>query len=152
METLDDKQLAMAFDCEGGFCVAEDGHHYNSLLVSASIAQSYCDELLYRIKNAVGYGAVSEGQQWEISGKARILTLLDRIEPYLIVKKNEAVVIRAILGTVGSAGVALDPRTRLLREKYVEYWKNNYSRKAKKARRSNAINEGTVGDFQVVPS
>lgn len=147
---LDDKQLAMAFDCEGSFSVGESQREYTILQVTLDIAQSYCDELLFSIQSSVGYGYVESGHTWRLKGKDRILAFLDKIEPYLIVKRDEAKLIRGLLDTVGT-GTPLKPEVQLLRARLLELWNANYSRAAKKARRQGA-DHGTASRVQRVPT
>ena len=102
----EDAWLAGLFDGEGCFNVSIDRD--GCLDVRAMICNTYIP-LLERIEEVMGFGHIDAYPTIEASGscrwrcsRANVSRLLDRIEPYLIVKKDEAEIIRAMLSTVGT--------------------------------------------------
>ena len=148
MDILDNKQLAMAFDCEGSFIVQEQA---TALNLGLSIAQSYCNELLYAIQTSMNCGKVYEGHWWEVRGKADILTAIELIEPYLIVTREPMKVFKELVGTLSGIGHRIEDRQLVYRQKLLEAWNANFTQKAKSLRRNNlAEHDRAIGDLQRV--
>lgn len=119
--------LAGLFDGEGGFYANYrcDGQ----FPIRANIA-STCKEVLEMCKDFVGVGSIYEQSgtnkpcyNWSCN-QYDVLKVLDVIEDHLIIKKDQAKLIRLMIGTLYNK--ALDPtekrRRELLRGKLLEVW------------------------------
>ncbi len=124
-----DTWLAALFDGEGGFHIGTDSKGYNSFKMF--ITQTWCDELLYLIEEVLGIGWVEPGSAWRCAGKPACLALLDRIQPYLVVKKHCAVKFRNILSTVRTEGRDLTQEQRDKRKELLDEWQATCTRAAR---------------------
>lgn len=126
----EDAWLAALLDGEGHFNLQRRASYTH---ISIRIVQCLCDELLEKIKGVTGFGTVDPGFQWRIDNREGVQAFLDRTEPYLIVKKEEASLVRAIVSTFARQGYHPKPEALILREKLMVLWENRpRSRKARK--------------------
>jgi len=126
----EDTWLAALFDGEGGFYIGNDKSYMQCKMY---ITQAHCDELLHTVKETLEFGWVEPGAAWRVAGRKNCLILLDRIEPYLIVKKMCAALFREILGTVRTEGKFLTEEQIDRREELMDKWQATCTRAARNA-------------------
>lgn len=119
MLSLNDEQkqvwVAGLFDGEGNFTVAESC----GFTLQAIISNNYIP-LLEEIKFQIGFGLVIKTcPRWICQSKKDVTKFLDLVEPFLIVKRHEAEMVRLLLSTV-NRGKHLSNHDALLRYKIME--------------------------------
>jgi hypothetical protein len=149
---LTHEAVAMAFDCEGFFELGTRQSSTNpsgqQVLVRAWITQKYCDELLYTIAETLNFGKVTPGWRWGCQGKENVGKLLDFMQPWLIVNREQAKIVRGFLATIVGRGSPPTIAQLVLRDKLLSVWELNFSQKAKRERRGYAVDKGATGDLQ----
>jgi hypothetical protein len=133
----EDTWLAALFDGEGGFNIGTDTRGYNSFKMY--ITQSHCDRLLELVKEKLGFGWVEPAHAWRCGGNEACVRLLNRIEPYLVVKKSCAELFRQILGTIRKEGRGSLDDQFIQRSILLDKWEHTCTRRAQNARNALSV-------------
>jgi hypothetical protein len=117
--------LVGLFDGEGSIVIEEitrDGSGFN---VKVNISNSN-RELLVTIKERLGYGFLSKvsngAARWSCSHD-NAKRFLERVQPFVIVKRQKVEIALALLNTVTTGINKLSPEVIILRERYLEAWR-----------------------------
>ena len=109
--------LAALFDGEGAYGIQQT---YGKFVVNVKLCNTN-QLLLDEIIRQIGFGRL-EKYRWSCDGKVLVSRFIDMIEPYLVGRRDETELFRAVISTVADMGKRPTLEQLTLREKLMPRW------------------------------